>query len=95
MENKPAFAQDPTLTARKASSLLKKELQARKLPFTTLKARTVSFADLARCSRIFVGIKGWQTNFDAYKDLVAFSASKGFYIEVLSHADGSPVFSGS
>ena len=87
------FKENPNLTARQAGSLLKAELQRRNLAFAKVKSRSISFQDLARYSRIFAGIEGWVSHPTAYGELKAFAAEHGFYIEILTHADGSAVWS--
>jgi len=48
------------MNARQAAALIKKELEARQIPFTKVSAKTVGFQDLARCDKIFVRIEGWR-----------------------------------
>jgi len=88
------FIKNPDLTARQANSLLKAELKRRNLPFEKISAQTVSFAGFGYGSSIFVEIHKWTTNQEAFQELRAFAASKGFHVEIASHADKSPVFSG-
>lgn len=45
------------ISARKARSLVGKKAEALGIPITKMKAETVSFADLARCTRVFVKIE--------------------------------------
>jgi hypothetical protein len=87
------FIKNPDLTARKAGSLLKAELQRRKLSFQKVSSRTISFAGFGYGSSIFVDVYGWVTNPTAWRELLEFAHKNGFHLEVASYADGSPVFS--
>lgn len=46
-----------------------------------LKAKTVSFQDLARCSRVFVSVLDWKGTDNAWLDLKAIARDNGFYIQ--------------
>lgn len=71
------------MTATKARQLARTYLNERRIPFTKLKARSVSFQDLARATRIFVDVHGAPASeFDAMKD---YAATEGFYVK---NADG-------
>lgn len=71
---------DRLLKPGTAKDIIKRELESRKLPFTKVTAKTVSFADLARDARLFVKIHGWQPN-PAWNDLEAIARENGFSIE--------------
>lgn len=69
-----------TITAPAAKRLIKAELDRLSLPYAKLTARTVSFEDLARASRLFVKVHGWQPN-PAWDKLREIARCNGFYIE--------------
>ena len=68
------------MTTSVAKKLIKAELDKRKLPYTKLTARSISFTDLARASCIFVKIAGWQPN-PAWDDLRSLAVANGFRIQ--------------
>jgi len=67
------------ITPSAAKKLLRSELAKRNLPYRRLTARTTSFMDLARDSRVFVTIHGWQPN-AAFDDLKQVASKAGFCI---------------
>jgi hypothetical protein len=70
----------PGMTPNAAKKIIRAELEARKLPYTKLTARSIGFVDLARGNCIFVSIHGWQPN-PAWDELQNVARSKGFRIE--------------
>lgn len=67
------------ISPAKAKKILREELNKRGLD-NKLSAKTVSFADLARCKRVFVRVHDWKPN-PIWQELKLFSAENGFYIE--------------
>ncbi len=68
------------ITPPAAKKIIERELIARSVPFTKLAAQTVHFTDLARTSRIFVKIHGWQPN-PVWGELKRIAVAHGFHIE--------------
>lgn len=68
------------LTPAACKKIIAAELQQLGLPYTKLTARTVSFLDLARDSRVFVKIHGWQPN-PALSGVEALAKQRGFRVE--------------
>jgi hypothetical protein len=68
------------MTPNAAKKIIRAELEARKLPYTKLTAKTIGFVDLARDSKIFVSIHGWKPN-PAWDELQRVAHSNGFCIE--------------
>mgnify|MGYP001558854388 CR=1 FL=1 len=66
-------------TARQATAAVKDWLSSRYLDASRVSARTVSFSDLARCSRIFVEVGNWKPNPIA-KDLKEYAQIQGFHV---------------
>jgi len=78
------------ITPRKAANITKTYLAIRNIPFTKVSARTIGFSDLLRCSRIWVRVEGTiRGAFWAELDKIAHD--QGFYVEVGSWKDSSPV----
>jgi len=50
------------------------------LPYTRLRGKIVSFADLARASSVFIVIYGWQPN-PKWSKLESLAAQNGFCVE--------------
>ena len=72
------------MTANEAKKLIKAELDALKIPYTKLTAKTVDFSDLARGACIFVTIHGWETSYQSpawYQHLRELAVKNGFRIE--------------
>lgn len=67
------------MTTNEAKRIIRDELNRRKLPFTKLTARNVSFSDLARGERIFVKVHGWKPN-PQWNDLKELARNNGFNI---------------
>lgn len=67
------------MTTRQASKIIKDELDRLKLSYTKISARTVDFQDLARRSRIFVTVDGWEPNPIA-NNVSALALQHGFYV---------------
>jgi len=83
------FTHNPNITARKASAMLKTELNRRNIPYKAVKAKTVSFSDLLRDSAVFAVILGWVgcAGFDKatlVTELKQFSHSNGFHLDFRS-----------
>jgi len=68
------------MTTSQAKTIIKQAIESRGLQFAKLTAKTVDFTDLARCSRIFVKVHGWQPN-PAWSDLQAIAKTNGFCVE--------------
>lgn len=68
------------MTTHKAKKIIKAELDKRKLPYSKLTARTISFTDLAREKCIFVKIHGWEPSKE-WNDLKTVAVENGFRIE--------------
>ena len=68
------------ITVNEAKKIIKGKLDADKLPYTKLTARTVGFQDLARGDCVFVKVHGWQPS-PAWSDLEALARSNGFRVE--------------
>jgi hypothetical protein len=68
------------MTPNAAKKIIRQALEERQLPFARLTARTVGFVDLARDSKIFVAIHGWQPN-PTWDELQRVAHSNGFCIE--------------
>ena len=69
------------MTARKARNIVKEFLVEKDIPYTTLKARTIDFTDLAREKVVFVRIGGWIPNPEAWQALKALAKKHGFCVE--------------
>jgi hypothetical protein len=69
-----------TITAHRAKTIIREELERRGLPFTKLTARTVGFQDLARADCIFVQVHGWQPS-PVWDELRNVAVQHGFRIE--------------
>jgi len=72
------------VTPNQAKKLLKGELERLQLPFTKLTAKTVGFQDLARDSKVFVTVHGWQAN-PAWEGLESFAKQNGFCVSAAGH----------
>ncbi len=68
------------ITPCAAKKTIERELTARSVPFTKLTAQTAQFTDLARTSRIFVKIHGWQPN-PVWGELKRIAVAHGSHIE--------------
>lgn len=76
------FGVSEFITAREASKLIKRELQAQGIPFTSVSAKTVSFSDLARGERIYVTVKGWENGYESpsrYAFIAGIAQKNGFF----------------
>lgn len=73
------------MTAREASKIIKQELEAQKIPFSSVSAKNVSFSDLGRGERIFVTVKGWQQGYASparYALIAGIAKQNGFSVDV-------------
>ena len=68
------------MTPCNAKQIIRDALEERDLTFSKLTARTVSFADLARDSAIFVKIHGLEPS-PAWDELVILAKENGFRVE--------------
>jgi hypothetical protein len=71
------------ITARQAARIMVRALEARGITGVTCKGRTVDFTDLARASRVFVRLHGWQTSEHGrcWDELAAIARSHNFSLE--------------
>lgn len=70
------------LTPNAAKRIVQRWLDSEALPYTKLAAKTVSFADLARDSCIFVKVHGWKPN-PAWVVLDQVAKRNGFRVEAV------------
>lgn len=70
----------PDITPHAAKKLIKAELDRLSLPYTKLSAKTVSFVDLARDSRLVVRVHGWQPR-PEWEHLRSTARVNGFLVE--------------
>lgn len=68
------------MTTHEAKKVLKQYLDAEGLSYTKLTAKTVSFSDLARCSKIFVTVHGWKPS-PAASGVKAQASANGFCVD--------------
>ena len=68
------------ITPTQAKKIVSAWLEENKLPYTKLTARTVSFVDLARDSRVFVKVHGWQAS-PMWQGLENLAKDQGFCVE--------------
>ena len=66
--------------ARRAANIIRNRLKELELPFTKVSGRTISFADLARCERVFVTAEGWQPN-PVANEIKELAEANGFYVQ--------------
>ncbi len=74
------------MTAREASKIIRQELEAQKIPFSTVSAKTISFSDLARGERIFVTVTGWERGYASpsrYALIADIAKKNGFSVDVV------------
>lgn len=68
------------MTTHQAKKDLAAKLSAVGITFERLSAKTVSFADLARCAPVFVTIHGAAINRDTFNQIEILKPSAGGYI---------------
>jgi hypothetical protein len=68
------------MTPAQAKKIVADALKCRGVSYTKLTARTVSFMDLGRGSRLFVKIHGWQPS-PVWGDVEIIARNAGFSIE--------------
>jgi hypothetical protein len=68
------------MTTHQAKKIIRALLDREQLPYRTLTARTISFADLARESCIFVAIHGWVLS-EKWEIVRAEAIRNGFRVE--------------
>jgi hypothetical protein len=73
-------------TPRQASKAIKAACVLYQIPFSSVKAQTVSFSDLARGSAVFVTVYGWQKDEmlarGMYQVLQGIAKMNGFHVDV-------------
>jgi hypothetical protein len=68
------------MTTHQAKKIVLAKLEAGRLKYTKVTARTINFTDLARDSKVFVQIHGWTPN-PKWNDLEHLAHQHGFCIE--------------
>lgn len=77
------------MTPRAAGAAIRVALKGRALPFTKVRARTVSFSDLARASKVFVTVEGWRADRSMADELRAIGKANGFIVDFLNVQGGA------
>lgn len=70
----------PDITIQEAKAIVREFLHKNAIGYERLTGKVVSFSDLARASRVFVTIHGWQPSPQA-EALNQLAREAGFYVE--------------
>ena len=70
------------MTTTKAKKLVKDFLDENQLPYTRLRARTISFEDPNRDERVFVEVHGWLGS-EMWKEILAFAIRNKFNVTAI------------
>lgn len=76
----PPSATQPDITLQQAKAIVRTFLKQNFIGYDKLTGRVVGFSDLARTSRVFVTIHGWQPSPKA-EELEQLAREAGFYVE--------------
>ena len=69
------------LSAKGAKDLLRTELKRRGIKHGTMRAKTVSFSDLARADKVFVSVQGVELDPFFISELKEFCQKNGFIVD--------------